>query len=80
MGFFYGKASDAEGYVSRLSDLLTFGWMLPDVREVEFTWLVALRLANYNPVDAKVILNSSTEKELYEAYLIYSYDNIPDDA
>lgn len=37
-------------------------------------WVIALRLANYNPLEAKKMLTELTAKELYEAFVIYAYD------
>lgn len=80
MGFFYGKEGDTDGYVDKIKDTLYFGAPKDLVGEVEITWMVALRLSDYNPLEAKNILNECTTKEIYEAYLMYSFDKIPDDA
>lgn len=80
MGFFYGKAGSADEYVVQISNIHAYGTPARLVQEVELTWMVSLRLANYNPLEAKNILNELTTKELYEAYLVYSFDKFPDDA
>lgn len=80
MGFFYGKEGGSDGYVDKINDIHYFGTPKDLVSKVEMMWMVALRLSDYNPLKAKNILNECTPQEIYEAYLIYSFDKIPDDA
>ena len=80
MGFFYGKEGGSDGYADKISDILYFGTPKQLLNGIELLWMVALRLSDYNPLEAKNILDQCTEKEIYEAYVMYSFDKIPDDA
>lgn len=78
MGFFYGGAQDTDGYLDKIANINALGAPKDLLKEVDLTWAVALRLAQYNPVQAKQIMNEVTTKELYEAYLMYAFDTFQD--
>lgn len=79
MGFFYREAGNANEYDDKLADILQLGAPARLLQDLNIEWIVALRLSNYNPLEAKNILDNVNMKELYEAYLVYSFDKIPDD-
>ena len=78
MGVFFGKARNSKEYVAKIGDINSLGVPKDFVSDLELIWATSLRLTNYNPVEAKKILNDATAKEIYEAYVMYAYDNFPD--
>jgi len=38
----------------------------------------ALRLADFDPIKAEQILETCTIKQIYQAYLMYAFDKLPD--
>ena len=79
MGFFYWKAQGSdEGYIKQIDNINRLG--LPEnlVREIDLLWAVCLRLTSYNPVEADKVLETCSAKQIYEAYVMYHYDNFSD--
>lgn len=81
MGFFYWKAEGSDGgYLRQIENVNFLGAPKDFVQDIDLLWGVCLRLANYNPVEADKILEQSSAKQIYEAYVIYAFDKFPDDA
>lgn len=78
MGFFYGKAQSADEYLSKINAINSVGVPKAFVGDIELLWATCLRLTSYNPLEAKKILNNCDAKQIYEAYVMYHFDNFPD--
>ncbi len=40
--------------------------------------IAVLRLSNFDPIKAEEILEKSTFEQIYKAYMMYSFDKLPD--
>ncbi len=46
--------------------------------DLDILEIAVLRLANFDPIRADEILEQSTMEQIYKAYLMYSFDKLPD--
>lgn len=78
MGFFYGKASNANEYILQINNINHLGVPKSLTKDIELVWATCLRICSYNPLEAKKVMDSCSLKEIYEAYVMYHFDNFAD--
>lgn len=78
MGILFGKATDSDEYVKQINNINRLGVPKTITNDIELVWATCLRLSSYNPLEAKKIMDSCSVREIYEAYVMYHFDNYPD--